>query len=110
MPKPYPEEFRRDVVAVARKRETPWTQLVKDFEVSEACIHNWVKKADIEDGWWTVRLEPSLLNCGMRRSGMDLRLRIACKHLHRRDALPPRSYFIGIHATLHMHFNWTLEP
>lgn len=50
MPKPYPEEFRRDVVAVARKRETPWTQLAKDFGISEACIHNWVKKADIEDG------------------------------------------------------------
>ncbi len=50
MPKPYPEEFRRDVVAVARKGEAPVTQIAKDFGISEACVHNWLKKADIEDG------------------------------------------------------------
>ena len=50
MPKPFPEEFRRDVVAVARKREAPLTQIAKDFGISEACLHNWLKNADIEDG------------------------------------------------------------
>ena len=48
--KAYPEEFRRDVVAVARKREVPLTQIAKDFGVSEATLHNWMKRADIEDG------------------------------------------------------------
>ncbi|MDZ7918388.1 MAG: IS3 family transposase [Rhodococcus sp. (in: high G+C Gram-positive bacteria)] len=50
MPKPFPEEFRRDVVAVARKREAPLFQIAKDFGVSEATLHTWLKKADIEDG------------------------------------------------------------
>lgn len=50
MPKPYPAEFRRDVVAVARKNEAPLFQIAKDFGVSEATLHNWLKKADIEDG------------------------------------------------------------
>lgn len=50
MPKARPEEFRNDVVALARKREIPWTQLAKDFGISEASVHNWVKKADIVDG------------------------------------------------------------
>ena len=50
MPKPFPEEFRRDVVAVARKREAPLFQIAKDFGGSEATLHNWLKKADIEDG------------------------------------------------------------
>ena len=50
MPKPYPEEFRRDVVAVARKGETPLAQIAKDFGISENSITNWMKKADIEDG------------------------------------------------------------
>lgn len=50
MPKPFPEEFRRDVVAVARKREAPLTQIAKDFGISEPTLHNWLKKADIEDG------------------------------------------------------------
>lgn len=50
MPKPYPEEFRRDVVAVARKGNAPIKQVAKDFGISEACLHNWLKQADIEDG------------------------------------------------------------
>jgi transposase len=50
MAKAYPEEFRRDVVAVARKREVPLTQIAKEFGVSEATLHNWMKRADIEDG------------------------------------------------------------
>ncbi|MGQ4601234.1 IS3 family transposase [Nocardia sp. R6R-6] len=50
MPKPYPEEFRRDVVAVARKGQAPLTQIAKDFGISESCLANWLKKADIEDG------------------------------------------------------------
>ena len=50
MPKPYPVEFRRDVVAVARKHEAPLTQIAKDFGISDACLHNWLKRADGEDG------------------------------------------------------------
>ncbi len=50
MPKPYPKEFRDDVVAVARKGQAPLNQIAKDFGISEGCLHNWMKKADIEDG------------------------------------------------------------
>ena len=50
MPKPYPKEFRDDVVAVARKGQAPLNQIAKDFGISEGCLHNWMKKADVEDG------------------------------------------------------------
>ncbi len=50
MPRPYPAEFRDDVVAVARRREAPLSQIAKDFGISEATLHNWLKRADIEDG------------------------------------------------------------
>ena len=50
MPKPYPEEFRRDVVAVARKREAPLSQIARDFGISEATLHNWLRKADVDAG------------------------------------------------------------
>ena len=50
MAKAFPAEFRRDVVAVARKREAPLKQIAKDFGVSEASLHNWLKQADIEEG------------------------------------------------------------
>ncbi|TCC28874.1 IS3 family transposase [Kribbella capetownensis] len=50
MPKAFPEEFRRDVVAVARKGEAPITQIAKDFGISQSCLTRWLKLADIEDG------------------------------------------------------------
>ena len=50
MPKPYPPEFRRDVVAVARKHEARLNQIARDFGISESCLANWVKKADVEEG------------------------------------------------------------
>jgi transposase len=50
MPKPYPQEFRDDVVAVARQGQAPLNQIAKDFGISEGCLSNWLKKADVEDG------------------------------------------------------------
>jgi transposase len=50
MPKAFPEEFRRDVIAVARKGEAPLRQIAKDFEISEGCLHRWLKIADRDDG------------------------------------------------------------
>jgi transposase len=50
VPKAFPAEFRRDVVAVARKGQASLAQIAKDFGISESCLHRWVKLADIEDG------------------------------------------------------------
>ena len=50
MPKAFPLEFRRDVVAVARKGEAPVAQIAKDFGISESCLHRWLQLADINDG------------------------------------------------------------
>ncbi len=37
-------------MAVARKREAPLKQIAKDFGISEGCLSNWLKKADVQDG------------------------------------------------------------
>lgn len=50
MPAPRPKEFRDDVVAVARKGEAPIAQLAQDFGISESCLRNWMRQADVEDG------------------------------------------------------------
>lgn len=50
VPKPFPVEFRRDVVAVARKGQAPLSQIARDFGISESCLHRWLKLADIEEG------------------------------------------------------------
>jgi transposase len=50
MPKAFPLEFRRDVVAVARKGEAPLSQIAKDFGISESCLHRWLKFGDVNEG------------------------------------------------------------
>ena len=50
VPKPYPREFREDVVAIARRREASFGQIAKDFGISESCLRNWLQQADVEDG------------------------------------------------------------
>ncbi len=50
MPKPLPPEFRRDVIAVARKGEASISQVARDFGISESCLQRWLKIADREDG------------------------------------------------------------
>lgn len=46
MPKAFPEEFRRAVITVARKGEASIRLVAKDFGISEACLHRWLKIAD----------------------------------------------------------------
>lgn len=50
MVKAYPAEFRRDVIAVARKGEAPLTQVARDFGVSITCLQRWLRIADHDDG------------------------------------------------------------
>ena len=50
VPRPHPQEFRDDVVAVARRGEAPLAQIAKDFGISESCLRNWLRRADVEDG------------------------------------------------------------
>lgn len=52
MPKPYPREFREDVVRVARRREPGVTieQIASDFGVHPMTLQKWLRQADIEDG------------------------------------------------------------
>ena len=50
MPQAFPMEFRRDVIAVARKGEAPLAQIARDFGISASCLARWLKVADREDG------------------------------------------------------------
>ena len=52
MTKPYPKEFRDDVVRVARNRgpDVDLEQIAKDFGIHFTTLYSWLKKADVEDG------------------------------------------------------------
>ena len=52
MPKPYPQEFRDDVVRVAQSREdgVSLDQIARDFGVHPVTLQKWMRKADVEAG------------------------------------------------------------
>ena len=74
MPSPYPREFREDVIRVARNREPGQrlADIAKDFGISETCLSNWLKSADVEDG-----LQPGVTvaeNAELREARKRIRL------------------------------------
>lgn len=52
MPKPYPREFRDDVVRVARRRDAGVTleQIAKDFGIHPVTLSNWLSQSAVDDG------------------------------------------------------------
>ncbi len=52
MSKPYPKEFRDDVVRVARNRDDGVTieQVATDFGVHPMTLWKWLRQADVDDG------------------------------------------------------------
>jgi len=50
MPKPYPKEFRDEVVRVARSREegVRLKDIAADFGITESCLNNWLAQARVE--------------------------------------------------------------
>ena len=50
MPRKYLEEFKRDVVAVARRGELSVVEIAADFGLSTKTIYRWMHQADIDDG------------------------------------------------------------
>jgi transposase len=47
---PYPEEFRRDAVALVRSSEKSIPQLAKELGVSPQSLRNWVKQVELDRG------------------------------------------------------------
>ncbi|WP_083885498.1 transposase [Nocardia thailandica] len=52
MPKPYPREFRDDVVRVARNRDAGVTleQIAADFGIHPMTLSKWMRQTDVDDG------------------------------------------------------------
>ncbi|MFC4125914.1 transposase [Nocardia rhizosphaerae] len=52
VPKPYPREFRDDVVRVARNRDDGVTleQVAADFGVHPMTLSKWMRQADVDEG------------------------------------------------------------
>jgi len=50
MPAPFPEEFRRRAIELAREGHKPVAKLAEDLGISESGLRRWISQADIDDG------------------------------------------------------------
>nr|WP_158628168.1 transposase [Actinomadura harenae] len=50
MPSPHPPEFRRRAVELARSGDKSVSALAKSLGISQSCLSNWMRQADIEEG------------------------------------------------------------
>ena len=48
--KQYPEEFKRDIVALARAGETSNKQIAADVGISETTLYRWIKRFEVDQG------------------------------------------------------------
>jgi transposase-like protein len=50
MPKKFPPEFKRDVVAVARRGDLTLAEVAADFDVLVESVRRWMRQVDVDDG------------------------------------------------------------
>jgi transposase len=50
VPKKFPAEFKRDVVAVARRGDLTVAEVAADFDVAPESVRRWMRQVDIDDG------------------------------------------------------------
>lgn len=50
MPRPHPPEFRQRAVELARSHEKPVAQIAADLGISDSCLRNWMRQADLDGG------------------------------------------------------------
>ena len=74
MPKPYPQEFRDDVVRVAQNREEGVTleQIAKDFGIHPMTLSNWLSQYAINAG--TKPGKTTVDNAELREANKRIRL------------------------------------
>lgn len=49
MPAPHPPEFRRRAVELARVGDKRVAEVAKELGISESCLRNWMRQAEIDE-------------------------------------------------------------
>lgn len=94
MPRPHPPEFRQRAVELARLGEKPNAQIAADLGISDSCLRNWLRQADIDTGRRDgvssdERTELVELRRELRVAKMELEiLRRAAAYFARENILP----------------------
>jgi len=93
MPRKFPEEFKRDVVAVARRGDLSPAEVAADFDISIKSVYRWMRQADVDDvvkdGLTTTeQTEMVRLRRENRRLEMENEILRRAAAYFARDALP----------------------
>jgi transposase len=93
MPKRFPPEFKRDVVAVARRGDLTVVEVAADFDISPESVRRWMRQADIDDGikdglTSAEQAEVVRLRRENRRLGMENEILRRAAAYFAKDALP----------------------
>ena len=91
MPKPFPKEFRADVIAVARQGDQSVAQVARSFGVSESCLQRWLKIADREDGVPGPTSSPTASSSGGDLEAENRELRKRAKQLEQENEILRRA-------------------
>ena len=113
MPKPFPKEFREDVIRVFKDSDSSVAQVAKDFGISEGSLANWMKQADIDGGKRpgpTTEQQRRITelereNRELRRANEILKAASTFFRAGARPATAEVVKFIGVH-----HERWGVEP
>ena len=94
--RPYPAEFKEQMVALVRAGRTP-QELSREFEPSGEAIRNWVRQADLDEGRRTDGLTTAERDEFRRLRRENKRLKMEREILAKaaawfaQDTVPPRS-------------------
>jgi transposase len=56
MPAPHPPEFRQRAVELARQGDKRLAEVAQDLGISESCLRNWMRQADVDANGSTTQL------------------------------------------------------
>ena len=93
MPKKFPEEFKRDVVRVARRGDLTIAEVAADFDISVESVRRWMHQADVDDGikdgmTTAEQAEVVQLRRSIRRLEMENEILRRAAAYFAKDALP----------------------
>jgi transposase-like protein len=91
VPKPFPKEFRRDVIAVARQGDQSIAKVAKSFGISESCLQRWLKVADRVDGLTTGSSSTAASSAGVDLEVENRELRKRAKELEMENEILRRA-------------------
>ena len=74
MPKPFPREFREDVIRVYRDSDASMAQVAKDFGISASCLKRWLTIDERGSRSPSTRLEPAGESDALREANKRIKL------------------------------------